>query len=116
MRLITSIFLIIVFAEAGEHFLPWWSIAIVTFLVTIFTTLELWKAFLSGFMGIFLFWMIVMLFKDFNNGHILSTKMIKLFSVPNPAILMMITATLGGIVGGLASLSAALLRKRVVEY
>jgi hypothetical protein len=49
---------------------------------------------------------------SFQNGHILANRMSKLIlQQENSFLLVLITALIGGIVGGLAALSGSLIRK-----
>lgn len=107
MRLLASILLIALVSFIATSFLPWWMIAVVCFLVTFFFRLNSGKAFLAGFAGIFLLWLLVALFKDMANNHILSSRMAQLLSLPSPLLFLLISAVIGGIVGGLAAWSGA---------
>ena len=110
MKLITSILLIAVLSAIAEYFLPWWTIVPVSFLVTL--AIKPGKAFLEGFLGIGIFWLIAALLKDMPNQHILSTRMAALFHLPNYALFMIVTVFVGALLGGLSSLSASQFTKR----
>ena len=70
------------------------------------------KAFLSGFMGLFILWGLLAILKDNPNEHILSTKVAKLLPLRGSYILLIfITAFLGGLVSGLAAVSGSTFRK-----
>ena len=92
---------------AGLQF-PWWSIAIIAFLVALFIGQSIAKSFLSGFVGIFLVWFVVALWIDTKNENILSHKRAHLFPLGGSSILLMfVTAFIAALVGGLAAMSGA---------
>jgi len=111
MRLLLAIILIAILAGAATYVLPWWMIAVVAFAVTCIMGLRAGKGFLAGFLGIAILWLAVALYADVRNEHLLSTKMAKVFSLPNGALFLTVTVVLGAIIGGLAGLSGALVRK-----
>jgi len=108
MRFLLSIALMVVFSFAASYFLPWWSIAIVCFVVAFGLKLRGGRAFLSGFLSIFILWLVITLVKDQANEHILSTRMAGLFKLNNPVLFMTVAAIIGGLTGGLSALSGAL--------
>jgi hypothetical protein len=110
MRLLLSILLVALFSFIAGLFLPWWSLAIIAFAVGLLVPLRLWKSFLAGFLGIFLLWLLLALWLDLRNEQLLSLKIAELMHVPSPFLLLLITALVGGLVGGFASLSGASLR------
>ncbi len=110
MRFILSIILIAFIASFVEYFLPWWSIAIVAFIVSFAMAQKPAVSFLAGFLGIALFWLCAVLFIDWSNNHILSGKLAFVFKLPNYGMFIFITILVGGIIGGFAAWAAALLR------
>ena len=89
-------------------FLPWWSIAIVAFLVALLVRQTIAESFLSGFTALFLLWGILALWIDIKNENILSGKIAQLFSLGESAfLLMIITALIGALVGGFAAMCGA---------
>jgi hypothetical protein len=113
MRFFLSVILISILAAIAEYFLPWWSIALVAFFVSLLTILTPGRAFLMGFLGIALCWLVAALVSDFANDHILSNRMASLFfHFPLGYLFIAVSAFVGGLVGGVAAWSAALLRGR----
>jgi hypothetical protein len=90
--------------------MPWWMIAVVSFLVSFIIHLSSGKAFLSGFLGIALCWFAFILKIDMANEHILSGRMANLFHLPNYGSFIVVNLIIGGLVGGLAAWSGAALR------
>ena len=110
MRFLLATILTALLSFITGLFLPWWSIAIVAFGVASFMKQVIGKSFLSGFSGIFLLWAIVALWIDSKNESILSHKIAQLFPLGGSSfLLILITAVIGGIVGGFAAMSGALL-------
>lgn len=92
--------------------LPWWSFVFTSFLVAMAVHQKPGKAFISGFLGLFLLWGLLAILKDNANEHILSTKVAKLFPLGGSYLLLIfITAFIGGLVSGLAATSGSTFRK-----
>jgi hypothetical protein len=92
-------------AFAMGLFLPWYSIALAAGLVAALLPQNAWKAFATGFLGIALLWLAVALYKDAGNNHLLSTKIASLLKLPAYSYLFLVTAVVGGLVGGLGALT-----------
>lgn len=112
MRFFSTLISISILAAIVEFFLPWWTIAVVAFIVSLVTALRPGKAFLAGFLGIMLFWLVIIVLRDIPNEHILSRRMAELFHLPGYGLFILVTIFIGGIVGGLSALSGALLSTR----
>jgi hypothetical protein len=69
-------------------------------------------AYLSGFASIFLLWGVLAWWMDAQNDSILSQRMANLFPLGgSSALLILITAIVGAIIGGLSALSGSFLRR-----
>lgn len=114
MRFALATILIALLSFIAGLFLPWWSIAIVAFIVSLFIGQSTGKSFLAGFTGVFILWAIVAIWIDIKNESILSHKIALLFPLGgSSALLILVTAFIGAIVGGFAAMSgASLLPKR----
>jgi hypothetical protein len=113
MKLFLSIILTGLLCFIAGLFLPWWSIALIAFLVGLLLPQPLWAHFISGFSGVFLLWMILAIWIDQKNEHILSSKMAQVFHLGTASFLLIIvTALIGGLVGGFAAMSGGSLHKR----
>jgi len=104
-------FIILVLTIAGSFILPWSAAAIIAFIAAICCAKTSGQAFWSGFGAVFIAWMMLALFKSIPNNHILATRVSRLFHLPNWAFVLVITALIGGIVGGMAALSGVLVKK-----
>lgn len=100
-------------------FLPWWSIAIVAFLVALLIKQKIGLAYLSGFTGVYFLWGGLALLIDIKNRSILSHKIAQIFPLNGSTIyLVMLTAFIGALVAGFAAMSGSSLRpleRRVVK-
>ncbi|MEM1135807.1 MAG: hypothetical protein AAGI07_08195 [Bacteroidota bacterium] len=114
MTLIIKIILIVLFAYLASLFLPWWSMAIVCFLVVFVNGGTNTQNFLAGFLAIFFLWFVHASIIDYQNESILSMRIAKLFNLPNSITLILVTALIGGIVGGISSISGNLFRGWVI--
>jgi len=112
MRFISTILLTAILAAIVTWYLPWWLIAVVAFAIGLLLPQKSGRSFWSGFLGIFLMWMVFSLFKDIQNDHILSTRMAKLFGLPAYGLFLIVATAVGGLVGGLAAWAGAALRGR----
>ena len=111
MRFILSVLLIALLSYIAGLYLPWWSIALVAFAVALLITQSLGASFLSGFTGIFLLWAVLAVWIDSKNESLLSQKIAQLFPLGGSSVLLIIvTALVGGLVGGFAAMSGAALR------
>ena len=112
MKFFISIILTGLLAFVIDLYLPWWGIAIAAFLVAALIHQPPRFSYLSGFFGIFLLWFLLSWLIDIKNESILSQKIAVLLPLGGSVfLLMLVTALIGGIVGGLAALSGSFLRK-----
>ena len=104
--------IILILSFASGYFLPWWVVAIAAFLAAFLIGKTPWQSFLSGFIAVFVVWTVLALFKSIPNDHILASRVVQLFPLPNNWIwLLAVTALFGGLVGGMAALSGVLLKR-----
>ena len=104
--------LIIIAIAIHQIFLPWWGLVLACMLSGYLTVSMGKSAFLSGFGAAFLTWGLVALYMDLQNNSLLSSKVIRLLPVPEiPVILVIITAMLGGLMGGFACKAGDLFRR-----
>jgi hypothetical protein len=104
--------IILILSFASGYFLPWWVVAIAAFLAAFLVGKTSAQSFWSGFTAVFIVWTVLALFKSVPNDHILASRVVQLFPLPHNWIwLLLITAFIGGIVGGMAALSGILLKR-----
>lgn len=108
MRFLLATLLIALLSYIAGLFMPWWSIALVAFLVALFMRSSIGVSFLAGFSGIFLLWALISLWIDIKNENILSHKIAQLFPLGgSSALLIIVTALVGALVGGFGAMSGA---------
>ena len=103
--------IILILSFASAYFLPWWMIAVIAFLAAFFMGKTSGQSFWSGFGGVFIAWGIMALIKSIPNDNILATRVAHLFQLPNWILILLITALIGGLVGGMSALSGVLIKK-----
>lgn len=107
MKFFIQFILIAVLAFALELVLPWWSIAIAAFVGGIILSSN--ANFGAGFLGIALFWLLYALLMNLTAAAPLAERVSKIFFL-NAGLLMIVTAVLGGLIGGFAAMAGGALR------
>lgn len=111
MKFIIAILLTAVLGFAAGLYLVWWAFAITSLIVAVAIHQRAWKAFVSGFAGMFLLWGISALVIDTNNDHLLASKIAGVFMLgDNYVLLIVITALIGGLISGFAALTGSYAR------
>lgn len=110
MKFFLSLILIALLSFAACLYLPWWSIAAVSFVVILFLPQHPGKAFLSGFLSLFLLWGAMAFWLSYNNSHNLAEKMsMVILTSRNASLLILLTALTGAVTAGMAALCAGLI-------
>ena len=91
-------------------FFPWWSIVIITFFTGLLYSENYFSQFLSGFIGVGTAWIFLLLSIDTSTNSILSNKIIELLNISSVNYLIIYTSVLGGVIGGMGSISGKCLR------
>ena len=112
MKFLVAFILTALLSYAAGFYLPWWSIAFAAFIVAIAIPQKPGKAFLAGFLSLFLLWIGMAIYIDMANQHILSMKIaVLLFKSHSQALMISVTGLVAALVGGFAALSGAYLRQ-----
>lgn len=112
MKFTSSILLMILLSFSACLFFPWWSIAIVAFLITLLIPQTPIVSFFTGFIALFLLWGILSFWISTNNDNILAHRVSLLFfKTDNPFLLILATALIGALVAGFAALTASFVRR-----
>lgn len=106
---LTQIIIIALLGYLFELFLPWWSIAIAAALGGTFLRSN--ANFWAGFLGIGMLWLVAAILMDFTSPSELASKVAPVLMMNKP-LLFLVTAVLGALVGGFASLSGSYLLPR----
>ena len=108
MKFIIQVIAIVILAYIAESFLPWYSLAIAAAIAGYF--LKSKANFLAGFLAIGFLWFIKAGMIDSDAAVDLAGKVALIFPLKEKNLLMLVTACLGAIVGGFATLTGSLLR------
>ena len=92
--------------------LPWWSFVVTNFIIALAIPQKPLVSFLTGALGVGAIWAGLATGIDMANNHLLSSKVAQILPLNGSYVLLIvITAFIGFILGGFASLTAAYLRK-----
>lgn len=106
------LFLIILIVSVLCGFvLPWWMGAVIAFVAALMWGQKPAFTFVLGFGALFFAWVILALIKSLPNDNILASRVATLFHLPHWFFLLLVTAMIGGLVGGLSALSGVLVRQ-----
>jgi hypothetical protein len=108
MKFLIHLLFIVVFCFVLQYFLPWWAMAIAALGVSYFIGNKPSVSFLAGFLGVGILWFGMAYYTDVTTQSILTLKINNL--LPVNAFLM--TALVGGLVGGFASMTGAVLKTK----
>lgn len=116
MKFVIKVVLTAVLAFLLQMFMPWWSIAIAAMAVELAMGAPKGYAFLSGFVGIFILWLIKAYLMDAQNEHILSSKVAKVLPLGGSvALLLVVTALIGGLVGALGAATGREIKRAIAK-
>ena len=110
LKVIIKIGLTVLLAFLLQSMFPWWTAVIACFLINLIISSHSLSSFVSGFLAIGFLWFAMATVADLKTGSILTAKVAEIFSLPSSQILIIVTATIGGIAGGLGALSGRHLR------
>ncbi len=91
-----------------QSFLPWWTMAVGAFMVAYLMGNKGFPSFLAGFLGVAILWIGMAFYIDALTHSILTEKINRLL----PINAFLATLIVGGLVGGFAALTGALLKSR----
>jgi hypothetical protein len=90
-----------------QYFLPWWSLVIPCIAAGYLLPFKAYKAFLFGFLMVFITWLGFYLYINHLNNDKIATDIALLFHIPGKYLLFGLCAVTGGLIGGLSSLLGA---------
>ena len=112
MKFLVVILLTALLGYAAPLYFSWWSFAVSSFVIALLMHQKPFTTFIATFLGLFLLWGIMTMIIDSANNHLLSQKIAQILPLNgSSALLIFITAFIGGLVSGLAGLTASLARK-----
>lgn len=110
MRTYTAIMLNFVVAGLAQFCLPWWVLSIVCFGTGVWLPSSPHKAFGAGLVGIGVLWGGLAGYWHWYGQGVMTARMAEMLSIPSAWLLIVLTALLGGCIGGFASLAGFYLR------
>lgn len=111
MKFLTALLLTALCSFVAGLYFPWWSLAIMAFLVALLVRQGAGRAFLSAFIALFLLWGGLALWIDIRNTSSLSARIGELLGLgSNTLLLVLITGFIGALVAGFAAMSGSYLR------
>jgi hypothetical protein len=114
MRFLLQFVFIIILGYILELFFPWYTIAVAAFLLGY--ALKSKANFLAGFLAIGLLWTAKAWLTDNAGDSDLANRVAHIFTLPNKSLLYAVMALVGGLVGGFAALTGALLRRQQLPF
>jgi len=114
MKFILSIVLVglVTYAIGIYGNLPWWSFVMTNLIIAIALPIKPLQSFIAGALGVGALWAGLAFGIDLANNHILSTKVAQILPLGGSYIaLIAVTALVGALLGGLASLTGSFVRK-----
>ena len=114
MKFILSIVLVglVTYAIGIYGTLPWWSFVVTNLIIAIALPIKPLQSFIAGALGVGALWAGLAFGIDLANNHILSTKVAQILPLGGSYIaLIIVTAFVGALLGGLASLTGSFVRK-----
>jgi hypothetical protein len=114
MKFILSIILValVTYAIGIYGNLPWWSFVVTNLMIAIALPIKPLQSFFAGALGVGALWAGLAFGIDMANNHILSSKVAQILPLGGSYIaLIIVTAFVGALLGGLASLTGSFVRK-----
>ena len=120
IRFIGQLILVITLSYASQYILPWWGVMLGAALATMLVYNKGLSAFFAGFIGLGALWFYLAFSIDTANQSLLSSKVAALFSLASGFQMVLATALLGAIIGGVSALTgnyfSALFKKVKKNY
>lgn len=111
MRLVSFILAVAVAGWIGHQFMPWYAVVVAAALAGLVFRQGAGMSFLAGFIGAFLLWGVYAAYLNNANDGLLADRVGRLFGGLSPALLVVVTAVLGGLFGGLGAMLGGLGRE-----
>jgi hypothetical protein len=111
MKFAIQFIIIFILAYILELFLPWYAIAIAAFLGGLINSRF---NFFAGFLAIALLWTLKAGIIESASSSDLADRVALIFPVKQKALLYLVMAVLGGLVGGFAAMAGSALRRKKI--
>ncbi len=108
----TALTALLSFAIGLFTVLPWFSFVFCALIVAVAVHQKPFKAFVAGFIAVFILWIVLVAMIDAANEHLLSKKVAAILPLGgNNIALIIVTGFVGGLLAGMAALTGSFLRK-----
>ena len=108
MKFLLQIIVTMIVCFALQYFLPWWAMAVGAFIISYLFGNTGFSSFAAGLIGVGLLWFLMAYYIDVTTDSILTDKVGKLL----PVNVFILTSLVGGLVGGFAALTGAVLKSK----
>lgn len=108
MKFIYQVIITALMAFVLQSFLPWWTLAIAAAGAGYYFGNKGLLSFFAGFLGVGLLWLGMAIFIDVSTQSILTEKINRIL----PLNSFVLTVLIGGLVGGFAALTGALIKSK----
>jgi hypothetical protein len=111
--------LILITSLILQFFLPWWIVALVAFGFSFWKAQSAGQAFGSGFLAIFLLWVVMSLIQSIPNENLLANRVAEMLTLPASSfgwlIILLVTGVVGGLVAGVSALAGFYSRAALID-
>ena len=114
MKFLIQTIAILAAAYVLQLYLPWYYIAVAAFVMGY--VLKSKMNFLAGFLAIGLLWSVKAWVADANTTTDFTGRVAAIFTLPQKEWLFVVTAVVGGLVGGFAALTGSLLKRKTRAF
>ncbi len=112
MKFVAHIIAVVIISWVLQTLLPWWTMALGAFATGFFFRQSGFASFAAGLLGVGLLWFIMAYSIHSSTDGILSEKIAGIFPTKTVGWLLFVTALIGGLVGGFASMTGGLISYR----
>ena len=112
MKFVAHVIAVLLISLLLQSFLPWWTMAVGAFAVGLLFRQSGFHSFLAGLLGVGLLWFGMAYYIDSSTHSVLGSKMALIFPVQTAGMLILVTAIIGGLVGGFASMTGGVIAYR----
>lgn len=106
--------LILLLSLVAQFFLPWWVVVPIAFGVSYWKSSSGKGAFGAGWLAVFVCWAGMALFLHSTSNGVLTAQVSQIFfKSQQPYLLLLVSALIGGLVGGFSSLSGYLVKQAI---